>query len=274
MTLTTGTGPFGDTPAGSFNGTWSGPGSVLYLERSPRRIRAVVAGETVVDSRDARLLHESGRLPVYYFPEGDVRTDLLEATDHHTRCPVKGRADYRSVRVGDEVRENAVWTYPDPPDGAVPLAGLLALAWDAVDAWWEEAERIHVHPRDPYHRIDVVDTDRHVAVEVGGRTVADSARATMLFETGLPPRLYLPETDVDTDLLVASDTVTSCPYKGTTTRWYHAEAGGERVEDAAWVYDQPLPEATGIRGRIAFFNERVDLVVDGRRWARPDTPFS
>src|SRR5437764_6419553 len=130
MSLTLGTGPFGQHPAGTFNRDLPERPGLIYFEPSPRRIRAVFAGETVVDSRHAKLLHEHGHLPLYYFPEDEVRTDLLEGTDHHTSCPWKGEASYWSVRVGDRVAENAVWGYPEPLEGAPPLEGYFAFYWD------------------------------------------------------------------------------------------------------------------------------------------------
>jgi uncharacterized protein (DUF427 family) len=225
-------------------------------------------------STDAKLLHETGYLPVYYLPEDDVRTDLLHPTDHTTHCPFKGDASYWSIRVGDDERENAVWSYPQPVEGAPPLKRLLAFYFDAVDEWWEEAERIGVHPRDPYHRCDVARSDRHVVVRVGSEVVADSTRPTLLFETGLPPRFYLPEADIEEDLLEPSETRTSCPYKGTTSRYFTVIAGDERLVDVAWAYDDPHAEVAGIAGLIAFYNEKVDLEVDGELWERPRTKFS
>ena len=274
MALTIGGGPFGTDPQGTFNFDYDAPGHVLYLEDSPRRVRVVVAGETVADSCRAKLLHETALLPVYYLPADDVRDDLLEPTDHTTHCPFKGDASYWSIRVGDDVRENAVWGYPAPLDGAPDLTGYRAFYFDAVDEWWEEAERIGVHPRDPYHRCDVVRSDRHVVVRVGGGVVAETDRPTMLFETGLPPRFYLPREEVRMAALAPTDTVTECPYKGTTSQYWTVEAGGERVEDVAWAYDDPHAEVTGIEGCIAFYNEKVDLEVDGETWARPRTRFS
>ena len=274
MALTVGTGPFGRHPAGVFNFSYDAPAHVLYLEDSPRRVRVVVAGETVAESTHAKLLHETGLMPVYYLPLQDVRTYLLEDSPHTTHCPFKGDAAYWSIRVGDDVRENAVWSYPLPREGAPPLADLVAFQFDAVDEWWEEAERIGVHARDPYHRCDVVRSDRHVVVRVGDRVIADTKRPTMLFETGLPPRFYLPEDDVDMTLLEPTDTVTRCPYKGTTDRYYTIVAGDERVEDAVWAYDDPHSEVHGIEGLLAVYNEHVDLEVDGQPWARPVTKVS
>lgn len=278
MALTVGTGPFGREPAGAFNFRVDAPAHALYFEDSPRRVRVVVAGVTVADSTRAKLLHETELTPVYYLPEADVRTDLLEPTDHTTRCPFKGDASYWNIRVGDDVRENAVWRYPAPLPEAPDLAGYYAFYWDQVDEWWEEAERIGVHPRDPYHRCDVVRSDRHVVVRVDGQVVADSRRPTLLFETGLPPRFYLPEADVRLDLLERTDTVTECPYKGTTSRYYRASSAVAGADDdgrdLAWVYDEVHAEVDGIQGLVAFYNERVDLEVDGEAWVRPTTRFS
>jgi uncharacterized protein (DUF427 family) len=266
-----GSGPFGRRAAGSFNFTYDAPAHVLYLERSPRRIRAVIGGEVVADSTEARLLHETGLMPVYYLPEADVRADLLEPTDTTTHCPFKGDAAYRTVRVGDEVREDAVWTYPEPLDGAPPLTGLLAFDFHAVDTWYEEAEPIDVHPRDPYHRCDVTRSDRHVTIRFGGEVVAESDRASVLFETGLPPRYYLPAEDVRADLLEPSDTVTACPYKGTTSRYHTIRVGDEVAEDAIWVYDDPHDEVRAIAGLLAFYDDEVELTAEVDRMAPPPT---
>ncbi len=263
MALAAGTGPFGRTPAGTFNFDHDLPHDVLYLEDSPRRVTAVIGGETLASSSAVKLLHETGRVPVYYFPETDVRKDLLEPTDHTTHCPHKGDASYWSIKVDGQEHADAVWSYPRPVDGAPPLAGYLAIQWDAVDEWWEEAERVGVHARDPYHRCDVLRSDRHVVIRAGGEVIADSTRPTVLFETGLPPRYYLPETDVEMALLEPSGTETSCPYKGTTGRYYGVVAGGEQHQDVAWAYDEPRAEVAGLAGLIAFYTEMLDLTVDG-----------
>ena len=137
MALTLGTGTFGEKSAGAFNFEVTAPWDhALYLEDSPRRVRVVFGGENVADSRSVKLLHEIGHLPVYYFPQQDVRMDLPEATDHTTHCPFKGDASYWSVKVGDTVAENAAWGYPEPIDSAPPLAGLIAFYWREMDAWF------------------------------------------------------------------------------------------------------------------------------------------
>jgi uncharacterized protein (DUF427 family) len=274
MTLTIGTGPFGDQGEKMFNFEVRAPSDhVLYFEDSPRRVRVMLGGETVADSRRVKLMHETRHLPVYYFPEEDVRMDLLEVTDHTTTCPFKGEASYWSVRVGENVAENAVWSYPDPIESAPPIAGYLAFYWRKMDHWYEEDEEVFVHPRDPYHRVDVLESSRHVKVSVNGEVVAETDRPVVLFETGLPPRYYIPPEDVREDVLVPSDRRTQCPYKGTAS--YHSvEAGGETAEDVVWHYPEPIAAAEKIRDILSFFNEKVDLEVDGESQERPQTQWS
>src|SRR5919112_1838035 len=274
MTLTIGTGPFGDQSAGTFNfDPRALQRHILYFEDSPRRGRGVFGGETVADSRRVKLLHETGHLPVYYFPKEDIRMELLEESDHTTRCPFKGEASYWSVKVGDRVSENAVWGYPEPIDSAPPIAGYVAFYWNRMDHWFEEDEEVYVHPRDPYHRVDVLESSRRVKVSVGGEVIAETERPRVMFETGLPPRYYIPPEDVREEVLLMSETTTRCPYKGVASYW-SVEAGGERVEDLVWFYPDPIPEATKIKGLLAFFDEKVDLEVDGERQERPKTQWS
>lgn len=274
MTLTIGTGPFGDQGEKAFNFEVHAPRDhVLYFEDSPRRVRVVFGGETVADSRRVKLLHEAGLLPVYYFPEEDVRMDLLEATDHTTHCPFKGDASYWSVRVGESVAENAVWGYPEPLESSPPLAGYVAFYWDAMDHWYEEDEEVFVHARDPYHRVDVLESSRHVKVSANGEVVAETDRPKILFETGLPPRYYIPPEDVREEALVGSEKTTMCPYKGTAS-YYSVEAGGERADDLVWYYPEPIAAVQKIRDHLCFFNEKVDLEVDGETQGRPETQWS
>ncbi len=272
MALTMGTGPFGTQAGGIFNFEVT-TGRVLYFEDSPRWVRVVFNGETIADSRRAKLLHETGHLPVYYFPERDVRRDLLTPTDHNTHCPVKGEARYWSIVVGDRTAENAVWSYPEPIEGAPPLAGHYAFYWKRVDQWLEEDEEVFVHPRDPYHRIDAIPSSRHVTVSLNDELLAESRRPTLLFETGLPARYYLPQEDVRRHLLVPSESHSRCPYKGLASYW-SVQAGDELASDLAWSYPQPNAAVARIAGLICFYNERIDLTVDGQHQPRPQTPFA
>lgn len=273
MALTIGTGPFGDQPGGVFNFSREGPDRVVYWEAYPRRVRAELAGETVADSAAVRMLHETTLLPVYYFPEDDLRTDLLERSEKRTHCPYKGDTRYFSLRVGDRVSADACWTYPDPLGHAPPLAGSYAFHWEKVDRWFEEDDEIRVHPPDPYHRIDVRASSRHVRVLLDGEVLAETTRPRMLFETGLPPRFYMPLDDVRGDLLEPSDSTTRCAYKGEASYW-GVRIGGTLHEDLLWCYRDPEPEGEGVRSLVAFYNEHVDLEVDGESWHRPVTKFT
>lgn len=223
MSLTVGTAPFGVRPAGRFD--FDAPDHVVYVEPFPRRVRAVRGGEVVIDSDRVLLVHETGRLPHYSLPAGDVRIDA---------------------------------------DADPNAEGHVTVPWDAVDAWFEEDERVQVHPRNPYHRIDTFSTSRRVTVSLGGTELADSTRAKGLYESGLPIRWYLPPADVRRDVLQPSDTITECAYKGSARHWSaHLEDGV--VEDVAWTYEHVRREGESVRGLIAFYDERVDLDVDGIR---------
>jgi uncharacterized protein (DUF427 family) len=262
MGMMTVTGPLSRKPAGSFNFDPPEPGRALYLEPTPKRIRAVVAGETIADSRRAMLLQESGLQPIYYFPREDVRTELLEPSDKRTHCPKKGDASYYTLRVGDRVVKDVAWHYPEPMEGAPPIEGLIAFYWDRVDHWFEEDEEVFGHARDPYHRIDIRKSSRHVRVSVDGEVLAESDSALALFESNLPVRWYVPREDVRA-ALEPSDTVTVCPYKGHASYYSVRLPDGKLLEDLVWYYADPHPEALPIAGLLCFYNERVDLELDG-----------
>jgi uncharacterized protein (DUF427 family) len=258
VSLTVGTGPFGHHPGGAFNFELPRTRGIIYFEESPRRIRATFGGETIVDSRHAKLLHEQNHLPVYYFPTGEVRMDLLEATDHTSRCPFKGEARYWSIVAGGRVAENAAWQYPDPLEGAPPLAGYVAFYWNKLDEWFEEDEPAIVHARDPYHRVDVFESSRPVVVRAAGAIVAETTRPKMLFETGVVPRVYVPRADVVPGTLEHSEKRTVCPYKGEASYW-SIVVDGRRLEDAAWSYELPLSEATKVADHVSFEGEDVEV---------------
>ena len=266
MGLMYGNGPLGKKPAGTFNFEPPEPGQAVYLEPTPKRVRVIVGGETVADSRHAFLLQESGLQPVYYFPPRDVRSDLLEPTDRVTHCPKKGDASYYTIRAGDKVVENGAWYYPSPIESAPPeLEGLIAFYFDRMDQWLEEAEEITVHPRDPYHRIDVIPSDSHIRISRHGQVLAETDHALALFESNLPVRWYLPREDVLVDL-EPSDRVTHCPYKGAAGYYSAAVEGGK---DLVWHYAEPRPEVGAIAGLLCFWNERVDVEVDGAPLVEP-----
>jgi uncharacterized protein (DUF427 family) len=273
MTLMVGTGPFGHQPGGVWNKEMPELRGLIWFEDSPRRIRGELGGVAVVDSTRVKMLHEQAHLPVYYFPEADVRTDLLRRSDHRTRCPFKGEASHWTVEAGGKVSENAAWSYPEPIEGAPPIAGYFAFYWNKLDRWFEEDEPAIVHARDPYHRIDVLQSSRHIRVLLDGEVLAESDRPMALFESSLPIRWYLPAEDVRTDRLEPSDTRTGCAYKGFASYW-SLKDGGEEGSDVAWYYPEPHRDVIRIADLIAFFNERVDIEVDGDLQERPTTQWS
>jgi uncharacterized protein (DUF427 family) len=226
------------------------------VEPTARRIRVRLGNTVVADSTRAKLLIKYGpsTLPTYYLPREDVRPGVLvDETDRGW-----------SVVAGERRAEAAARAGTDFPE----LAGHVTFSWEDLD-WYEEDERVHVHARDPHHRVDTLRSSRRVEVYVKGERVASSVRPLLLFETYLPTRYYLPFEDVRTDLLSASDTISYCPYKGRARYLSHPE-----VADVAWSYPDPIPENPKIRDMVSFYNERVDMVIDGVPMDRPDSPFA
>jgi uncharacterized protein (DUF427 family) len=243
------------------------------FEPSPRRVRAVLGGTTVADSRRVKLLWEPQRLAVYCFPTSDVRMDLMERSGERQDDP-KGPTALWTVRVGDRVAKDAAWTVDHPCEGCPDVSGYVVLSWRDMDTWYEEDDEVYVHPRDPYHRVDVLRSSRHVRVEMLGETIADTTRPCLLFETGLPPRYYIPRMDARMDLLVPSHTVTECPYKGRAT-YFGVRVGKKLARDLVWTYQFPIPECTKIENLLCFYDERVDAVyVDGELQPKPESPWS
>ena len=239
------------------------------VEPTPRRIRVRFADTVVADSDRAQLLiqYGPGGLPTYYLPREDVRDGCLM---DETAEP-SGRRTW-TVCSGSRRAPGAAWTHENPTGDLAALEGHVTFSWRQLE-WYEEDERVVVHARDPYKRVDTLRSSRRVQVRIAGELVADSVRPLMLVETHLPVRYYLPFDDVRTDLLEASDTVTACPYKGTA-RYWSVRVGDTVVEDAAWSYPDPIPENPKIKDLLCFFNERVDLVIDGRPVERPVTQWS
>jgi uncharacterized protein (DUF427 family) len=242
------------------------------LEPSPRWVRVKFGGEFIADSKRPLLLIQYGRgkSPTYYFPREDVRMDLLEPAHRENEAD---DTVYWSVKAGGRVAEKAAWSYLNPPPELADLKGYIGFQWHKMDAWYEEEEEVFVHPRDPYKRVDVVRSSRHVQVVIAGETVADTQRPYLLFETGLPTRYYIPQEDVRRELLEPSRGTTRCPYKGGASYW-SLRIGDQFFENIVWSYLDPIPECSKIKGLMSFYNEKVDLYVDGELQPRPATPWS
>ncbi|AOR30083.1 hypothetical protein BFF78_02460 [Streptomyces fodineus] len=252
----------------------------LVWEPSERWVRGRTGEVTVVDSRHPVLVWEPGvPVPLYAFPRAEVREDLLRPAKHPPTGAHTGSTLFYDLEVGGELLGNAAWTFP-----AEDLAGHIAFEWSrrtgrGLDHWYEEEEEIFVHPRDPHKRVDAIPSSRHVVVEIGGRVVADTRRPVLLFETGLPTRYYVPREDVRLGLFRPTEHHTGCPYKGTAEYWsWHGERDEESEADVppdvVWSYPEPLPAVAAIKGLLAFYNEAVDITVDGERLERPVTHFT
>lgn len=241
------------------------------VEPSPKRVRVMLGAETVADSARPLLVWEKPYYPTYYFPEADVRTDLLTATGETRNSSTRGEARVFDVMTGEREAKGAAASYPESP--LEEIRNHFVFDWQSMDHWFEEEEEVYVHPRDPYKRIDVLRSARHVRIDVDGTTVAESRNPTLLFETSLPVRYYLPKTGVRWDLLRPSETRTECPYKGTAEYW-SVEVDGKTHEDVVWTYPFPTLEAAKIAGLMCFYDEKVAVFVDGEFQSRPETPFS
>jgi uncharacterized protein (DUF427 family) len=243
----------------------------VHTEPGAKRVRAYLGGEVVADTIHPVLVWEVPYYPAYYFPVADVRTDVLEPDGGVAHSPSRGDGRTYTVTAGGKQAPGAAVRYEDSP---IPeLRDLVRLEWDAMDAWFEEDEEVFTHPRDPYTRIDILPSSRHVRIDIDGVTVAESSNPALLFETGLPVRYYLPKTHVRLDLVTHTDSESHCPYKGQAEYW-SVRTGDAAHKDVAWSYPTPLPESLGVAGHIAFYDERVDVFVDGVRQERPHTKFS
>lgn len=240
----------------------------IKWEISPRWVKGEIAGETIVNSKQAMLVWEHEKYPFYYFPKEDIQTDFLEPTGRGHN----GRQTWH-IKVGSHEVNNAAYGYLNLKGEAAELNGLICFRWDKVDHWFEEAEEVFVHARDPYKRIDTLQSTRHIKVVIDGLVVAEDRQPYLLFETGLPTRYYLHPDDVKKEHLTATSTRTQCPYKGEAVYWT-VRVNGREYKDLVWSYPDPIPEIPKIKGLLCFFNEKVDIYVDGELEQRPITPWS
>lgn len=243
---------------------------VGHVEPVPRRVRGLIGGSVVFDSRRALYVWEWRAYPQFSIPVEDMVEAML-VDDHHTEHRGAGPARRHTLRVGSEVREGAAWVWDrDAPDA---LQGTVRFEWNALDSWFEEDEPVFVHPRSPYSRVDALRSSSSVRVVVDGVVLADAPNCVKLFETGLPTRYYVERMYVDWTKLRHSAVVTRCPYKGTTSAYWSFDGASGAHEAIAWAYDFPTIHANRVAGLVAFYNEHVDLYVDGVLLPRPADPF-
>lgn len=244
---------------------------VNHVEPVPRRIRAVLGNRVVIDTTEALYMWEVPYYPQYYVPMADIEASFLVDEQHEEHLQ-RGTAKRYGIRVDDHERPGVAHLYTDSKVDV--LNGKVRLDWAAFDRWFEEDEEVFVHPRNPYSRVDAIRSTRTVTVGLDGVELARSSSPVMVFETGLPTRYYLNRTEVQFEFLVPSDTVTSCPYKGQTSDYWSVRLGSTEVTDLAWSYDFPTRQLLPIAGLVAFYNEKVDISVDGQPLERPTTHFS
>jgi uncharacterized protein (DUF427 family) len=237
-----------------------------HVEPVPRRIRGFLGGRPVLDTRRARYVWEWPAYPQYSIPLADVAGAALEDEGHQEhRAP--GTVRRHALRVGDTLRPGAAWVWAD--DAAAGLPGTVRFEWDALDAWFEEDEEVFVHPRSPYARVDALRCGSRLRAELDGVRLADAPTCVTVFETGLPTRYYVDRAYVDLTRLIPSDTATACPYKGRTTGYWSVRTPAGLREDVAWCYDFPTRHLLPVSGLVCFYNEKVDLFLDGEPLPRP-----
>jgi uncharacterized protein (DUF427 family) len=253
-------GPLGAAPVGRFLTPEPLPQRLLYVEPLRRRMRVRFAGEWIADSEDVLLLHEPGRYPVAYFPITDVRDGTLVDENRTTQHRDFGEAAWFTVVAADQQAGRAAWRYVALPEHAGQLRDRVAFAWRAMDAFYEEDERIVGHAADPYHRIDIRRTSRHLVVRDGDRVIADTTCPVALYESGFAPRWYVPREDIDESALRLADDQTFCPYKSVASYYDIGERKG-----AAWSYPQAWPEVARISNLVSFEPDKIDVYLDGTK---------
>jgi uncharacterized protein (DUF427 family) len=236
-----------------------------HVEPVPRRIRAFLDGRPVLDTRRAHYVWEHPHYPQYSVPAADISATLEDEGHQEKRAP--GTVRRHALRAGDRVVPGAAWVWGE--DAPEELRGTVRFEWGALEAWFEEDEQVFVHPRSPYTRVDALRSGTAVKVMLDGMVLADAPSCVMVFETGLPTRYYVDRVHLNLPGLTPSDTVTACPYKGTTSGYWSAHTSRGTHRDIAWAYDFPTRQLLPITGLVAFYNERVDLYLDGELQPRP-----
>jgi uncharacterized protein (DUF427 family) len=252
-------GPLGAT-IGKFLTPEPLPLRFLFAEPLRRRMRVYLAGDCIADSEDVLLLHEPARYPVAYFPLRDIRSDVLADESRTTQHGDLGVMAWFTASAGAKVVPHAAWRHIALPTYAEILEGRVAFAWRAMDAFYEEDDRIVGHAADAYHRIDIRQSSRHLLVKLDDQVIADSRRPLVLFESGFAPRWYVPRDDVDTAALTTSPLQTFCPYKGLAT-YYNL---GEHTK-IAWSYTQAWREVARISNTLSFQQDLIEVFLDGKR---------
>src|SRR5262249_36498344 len=227
---------------------------LLYAEPLRRRMRVRFGGTWIADSENVLVLFEPSRYPVAYFPKTDISSESLQRTEHTTRHPDLGLTAWYAVHSGERSAQRGAWQHRDLPVYASEFHERVAFAWTAMDAFYEEDERILGHAADSYHRIDIRQTSRNLVVRHRDRIIADTRRPLVLYESGFAPRWYVPRADIDEPALVLVEQQTFCPYKGMCSYYDIDDA-----RRAAWSYREAYPEVSRISGLVSFESDIVSV---------------
>jgi uncharacterized protein (DUF427 family) len=234
------------------------PKRLLYAEPLRRRMRVRFGGTWIADSENVVVLFEPGRYPVAYFPESDVAPGTLQRTEHTTQHRDLGLTSWYTVGAGEQSAQRGAWQHVELPAYASELQSRVAFAWPAMDAFYEEDERIKGHAADSYHRIDIRQTSRNLVVRHGERIIADTRRPIVLYESGFAPRWYVVRADVDESALIPVEHQSFCPYKGLCNYYDIGDA-----RKAVWSYREAYPEVGRISDLVSFEPDIVSVHLDG-----------
>ena len=236
------------------------PERLLFAEPLRRRMRVRFGGDWIADSENVALLHEPGRYPVAYFPKADIAPDALRSSDHTSQHRDLGPTRWYVIRAEDHEAARGAWEHTDLPTYARDLQDRVAFAWRAMDAFYEEDERILGHAADRYHRIDIRQTSRRLVVRNSDHVIADSTRPIVLYESGFAARWYAPRDDIDESALTLNDAQTFCPYKGVCSYY---DVGHARR--AAWSYRQAFTEVERVSDLISFEPDKITVLLDDKQ---------
>ena len=253
-------GPLATGSVGHFLTPEPLPERLLFAEPLRRRMQVRFTDQWIADSEDVVLLHEPGRYPVAYFPHADIQPGILVPEERVTQHRELGDMRWFTVGAGEHAANHAAWEHTALPAHAPVLEGRVAFAWRAMDAFYEEDERIVGHAADAYHRIDIRATSRHLVVRVGDRIIADTHRPLALYESGFAPRWYVPREDVNESALELVEGQTFCPYKGLAS--YYTIGDHKR---AAWSYTNAWPEVGRVSNLVSFEPDKIDVYLDGQQ---------
>ncbi|TKX26245.1 hypothetical protein C1H76_1598 [Elsinoe australis] len=259
-----------DIPALAKHIATKGPVKTLATQR---RVRLLLNGTYIADTTSPLFVWEHPYYPQYYLPSAAFDQKSITRGEEIKGDDGKRIATLLKLKVGETETEKAVEFDAGLEGKGKEVAGRVKVEFGAVDQWFEEDTPVYVHPKDPFKRVDILASMRPIKISVGGKVIAETTTSMHLYETGLPVRYYMPLTAVDQSVLRPSDLRTKCPYKGEA-EYYSVVVDGKEWKDVVWYYTRPTVECAAVQGLVCFYNEKVEVEVDGKKEERPVTPFS